>query len=328
MLNNFSLTPEDAATIKRRRIVSIISIIIFIALSAAICWFVGKPLIEFVSEPDRFRLWVDSHGLWGRLAFVGMVVLQVIVAIIPGEPIEIGAGYAFGAFEGTLLCIIGAMIGTTIIFLFTRYFGIKVVDCFYPREKILSMKFFRNSKRLHLLVFILFFIPGTPKDIMTYVLGLTNMKLSACLLITSIARIPSVITSTVGGNALGIQDYQFAIIVFIFTIVVSVTGILIYRHMSKRLNEQDAAAEAVEPAQQIKSTAAMVDTQLVGTVEATAEPQLIGTAAVIVEPRITEEAEEMATLQPTQPVQDAASQQLIELASDAANLPVGQTQDN
>ena len=69
MLNNFSLTPEDAATIKRRRIVSIISIIIFIALSAAICWFVGKPLIEFVSEPDRFRLWVDSHGLWGRLAF-------------------------------------------------------------------------------------------------------------------------------------------------------------------------------------------------------------------------------------------------------------------
>lgn len=244
MPDNFSLTAEDAATIKRRRIVSIISIIIFLALSAAICWFVGRPLIEFVSEPERFRLWVDSHGIWGRLAFIGMVVLQVIVAIIPGEPIEIGAGYAFGAFEGTLLCIVGALIGTTIIFLFTRYFGIKVVDCFYPREKILSMKFFRNSKRLHLLVFILFLIPGTPKDIMTYVLGLTNMKLSACLLITSIARIPSVITSTIGGNALGIQDYQFAIIAFIFTIVVSVTGILIYRHMSKRLNEREAAADA------------------------------------------------------------------------------------
>ena len=70
------------------------------------------------------------------------------------------------------------------------------------------------------------------------------MKLSACLLITSIARIPSVITSTIGGNALGIQDYQFAIIAFIFTIVVSVTGILIYRHMSKRLNEREAAADA------------------------------------------------------------------------------------
>ena len=86
--------------------------------------------------------------------------------------------------------------------------------------------------------------PGSPKDIMTYVLGLTNMKLSVCLLITSIARIPSVITSTIGGNALGIQDYQFAIIAFIFTIVVSVTGILIYRHMSKRLNERQAAADA------------------------------------------------------------------------------------
>ena len=244
-----------------------------------------------------------------------MVVLQVIVAIIPGEPIEIGAGYAFGAFEGTLLCIIGAMIGTTIIFLFTRYFGIKVVDCFYPREKILSMKFFRNSKRLHLLVFILFFIPGTPKDIMTYVLGLTNMKLSACLLITSIARIPSVITSTIGGNALGIQDYQFAIIVFIFTIVVSVTGILIYRHMSKRLNEQDAAVEAAESARQTGPAAEMADAQLPGT-------------AAMAEQQLTEKSAEMASPQLTQPAQEAASPQLKELAPDAANPPIGQTPDN
>ena len=76
MPDNFSLTAEDAATIKRRRIVSIISIIIFLALSAAICWFVGRPLIEFVSEPERFRLWVDSHGIWGRLAFIGMVAVS------------------------------------------------------------------------------------------------------------------------------------------------------------------------------------------------------------------------------------------------------------
>ena len=246
MTDNFSLAPEDAATVKRRRIVSIVSIIIFLALSAAVFWFVGRPLIEFVSEPERFRLWVDSHGFGGRLAFIGIVVLQVIIAIIPGEPIEIGAGYAFGAVEGTLLVIIGAMIGTTVIFLFTRFFGVKAVDCFYPREKLLSMKFFRNSRRLNLLVFILFFIPGTPKDIMTYVLGLTNMKLSLCLLLTSIARIPSVITSTIGGNALGLQNYQFAVIVFIFTVVVSVAGILVYRHMSKRLNEQEESKEQAE----------------------------------------------------------------------------------
>lgn len=237
------LPPEDQATIRRRKIVSIISIIIFLALSAAIVWFVGRPLIEFVSEPERFRLWVDSHGLGGQLAFIGMMALQVMVAVIPGEPLEIGAGYAFGAVEGTLLCIIGTTLGSIIVFLFTRYAGIKVVECFYPREKILSMKFFRNSKRLNLLVFILFFIPGTPKDLMTYVIGITNMKLTTWILITATARIPSIITSTISGNALGLQNYQFAIIVFICTVVISAAGLLYYRHMSKKLNAQQQAEE-------------------------------------------------------------------------------------
>ena len=238
-------TPEQAADIKRRKRISILSIALFITLSAALCWFVGRPLLEFVSEPERFRSWVDSHGIWGRLAFAGMMALQIVVAVIPGEPLEIGAGYAFGVWEGTALCLLGAVIGSTAVFLFTRYAGVKAVECFYPREKLLQMKFFRNSKRLYLLVFILFFIPGTPKDIMTYMAGITDMKLAPWLLLTTVARIPSVITSTIGGDALGMQDYQFAVLVFIGTVVISLTGILVYRHISTRLTrERDAAAKS------------------------------------------------------------------------------------
>ncbi len=79
-----------------------------ILMTALICWNVGKPMVEFVSQPEQFRAWVDSHGLWGRVAFVGMMAFQIIVAFIPGEPLEIGAGYAFGVAEGTFLCIMGA----------------------------------------------------------------------------------------------------------------------------------------------------------------------------------------------------------------------------
>lgn len=66
-------------------------------------------MLKFVSEPEKFRAWVDGHGIYGRLAFIGMMVLQVFIAIIPGEPLEIGAGYAFGMWEGTLLCMAGAL---------------------------------------------------------------------------------------------------------------------------------------------------------------------------------------------------------------------------
>ena len=228
-------TPED----KRRRKIALACVGAILILFALLCWFAGRPMLDFVAEPQKFREWVGQYGLLGKLAFVGMVALQVVVAVIPGEPLEIAAGYAFGIFEGTLLCLIGITLGSALVFLFVRKWGIKAVELFFPREKIQSLAFLQNSKRLNLIVFILFFIPGTPKDVMTYFIGLTPMKLSTWLVITMIARIPSVITSTIGGDALGLQNYQFAILVFAATIVISLLGILAYRIITKHGNEKE-----------------------------------------------------------------------------------------
>lgn len=104
---------------------------------------------------------------------------QVVVAVLPGEPIEIGAGVAFGVWQGLGLCLIGAALGSTIIFLFTKKLGIKLVEVFVPLEKIRQLKFLQNNRRLHVLVFLLFWIPGVPKDVLTYFVGLTEMKLPA-----------------------------------------------------------------------------------------------------------------------------------------------------
>lgn len=226
-------TEEDDLTKKRRKIAGIISIVFFLLFSLALFWFIGRKMIIFFSEPAKFRDWVDSMGIKSRFIFVGMVVFQIIFAIIPGEPLEIGAGYAFGAFEGTLLCIIGIVMGSILVFLVSRYFGVKVVESIYPREKLNKFKFLNNPKKLNTLAFILFAIPGTPKDLLTYFIGLTPMKLRTWILISSIARIPSVVTSTIGGNALGIKDYRFASIAFVIAIVISVTGILVHRKISK-----------------------------------------------------------------------------------------------
>ncbi|MCR4963082.1 MAG: TVP38/TMEM64 family protein [Firmicutes bacterium] len=216
---------------KQKKAISAGAIGLFLLFTAAIFWFVGRPMLHMLGQPELFRDWVDGHGFWGRLAFIGMVVLQVFVAVIPGEPLEMAAGYAFGMAEGTLLCWTGAVLGSFLVFLFVRTWGMKAVEVFFPKEKIRSLRFLHRSPRRDALFFLIFLIPGTPKDLLSYVAGLTDMKAGTWLLISAVARLPSIITSTVGGDALGVQNYWFAAIVFGVTLGLSGLGLLIYRRI-------------------------------------------------------------------------------------------------
>lgn len=230
-------------SLRTRRIISIIILLIFLGLSLLLFLGVGTPLVEFVSDSERLRAWVDSNWFWSRLTYVGLVILQVVIAIIPGEPFEIGAGYAFGAIEGTIICMLGSTIGGTLVFLLVRKFGIKLVEVFVSVDKINSLKFLKDSKKRDVLLFFLFFIPGTPKDALSYFAGLTTIDLKTWLVITTIAKIPSIVTSTVGGNAIGMENYQFAIIVFVVTFLISVAGLLFYNYYTKRKQEEAATLE-------------------------------------------------------------------------------------
>ena len=213
---------------------SALEIVALLAVGIALFFLVGKPLLRFAGDTARFRAWGDANGVWSRVAFVGMMTVQIIVAFIPGEPFEIAAGYAFGWAEGTLLCMLSTLIGGALVFLCVRRFGTRLIAVFFPLEKLRELRFLSDPRRRDLLVAILFFVPGTPKDILTYFVGLTDMPLVTWLCITTFARVPSVVTSTIGGNALGLQNYAFAAIVFAATLVVSLVGVLLYRGFSKR----------------------------------------------------------------------------------------------
>ena len=221
-------------TEKQKKHIAAAGVFAFLLLSGLVFWFAGRPLIRFVSEPEQFRVWVDSRGIWGRLAFLGMVILQIFVAVIPGEPLEIAAGYAFGFWEGTFLCILGMTIGGVLVFAFVRNFGVKAMEVFFSQEKIEALKFLKNHKRVYLLVILAFLIPGTPKDILSYFVGLTPIRFSHWLLITSLCRLPSVMTSTMGGDALGTGTHFTAIIVFAATLCISTAGYALYRHIHQK----------------------------------------------------------------------------------------------
>lgn len=228
------LMDKHVFTDKQKKIIAWAAIAIFLLLSAAVGWFIGRPLVRFASRPEEFRQWVDGHGLLGMAAYVGMVFLQVAVAVIPGEPLEISGGYAFGALRGSVLCLLGAFLGSVAVFALVRRFGRELVEIFFPREKLEKLKFLQSSPKRDALFWLIFTVPGTPKDLLCYFAGLTDLSWGKWLLLCTVGRLPSVLTSTIGGSALGVKDYQFAILVFAVTLAVSGVGLLIYRAVCRR----------------------------------------------------------------------------------------------
>lgn len=232
-----SALPEN---IRRRRIISILSLAGIVVVFSLIAWFVGRPLVrEFRHAPEHFRDYVQAHGAWGPVMMMGIMALQVIVAIIPGEPFELGAGFVFGWFPGTVWCLLGSAAASALVYLAVRKWGVRLVEAFFSRDKIMRYSFMQNERKLNLLVFILFLIPGTPKDLLTYLVGLTPMRLLPFLLITTVARIPSVVSSAVTGAFAQQGQYKAAIITYAVTIVISALCILWYRRMSAKEKEQE-----------------------------------------------------------------------------------------
>lgn len=209
-------------------------LLLLAVLSVLVFWKIGVPMVTLASDPEKFRLWLAERRTSGRFLYMAMVFLQVIVAVIPGEPLEIAGGYAFGALEGTLLCLASATVGSILIFFLVRRFGVRLVTLFFSQEKLHSVRFLQYSPRRTFLYLIVFMIPGTPKDLLCYFAGLTEIRFPAFLLICSLGRLPSIVTSAVGGDALGTKSYFFAVVVFILTFAISGLGLLCYQRICKK----------------------------------------------------------------------------------------------
>ncbi len=230
-------------TQKRRRIIALFSLVIVVALFSWLTYFFTKQFLVFDRSPEEFKAFVESYGWKGRFVALGIQVLQVVVSLIPGEVVEVGIGYTFGAVEGTLLCMAGVAIASSLVFLLVKRLGIRLVELFISREKINELRFINSEKKLKRLIFILFFIPGTPKDLLTYFAGLTRIQLHEFLIISLIARIPSLVTSTIGGNLIQKESYWGAVWLFLITGAVSLAGLLIYNRIVSFRNHKKQADE-------------------------------------------------------------------------------------
>lgn len=225
---------EKRRILRRKRAVVIAGFAALCAGIVALWASYGPELLAFVADAPRFRAWVDEAGALSRIAFVMANMAQIVIAFLPGEPLELAAGYAFGALEGTLWCLVASALGTAAVMALVRTFGLRIVALFFPPEKIASMRWLRDARRFELLLFLCFLIPGTPKDLLTYVAGLGKSPVVRIVALTTVGRIPSIVSSTLAAGAFGDGNYLGAAAVAALTVALAGIGVIAYRKLSSK----------------------------------------------------------------------------------------------
>ncbi|WP_010258202.1 TVP38/TMEM64 family protein [Treponema primitia] len=203
----------------------IIFFIVFIILTLILC-ILFWPFITRLRLPeyrDQFSLWIEKLGFRGVLILLGIQIMQIIVAVIPGGPVEVLAGAAYGALGGLGICLLGSLAASTGIFLVVRKFGAPLVFRFFGGELTDKYAFLKDTRKFSLVLFLLFLIPGIPKDTLTYIVPLGSIKLSRFIIISNFARIPGILTSTILGDSVISGNW---VMIAIFFLIIAAMGIL------------------------------------------------------------------------------------------------------
>lgn len=223
---------------KKTKIFKIVLLCIVIAIMIGITIYL-IPVVRNLSTSEgqqAFQEKINSSGFVGVLMLFGLQFAQIFLFIIPGEPIEMLAGICYGGLWGTVFIMVSAMIITAFIYLLVHKLGRKFIEEFVnPKkiEKIEKSQVFQNPTTISFIIFILFFIPGTPKDLLTYIAALLPIRPLNFIIISSIARLPSVISSTLAGQSLLSGNWQFSLMIYGITFLIVAIVVLIMRKFDK-----------------------------------------------------------------------------------------------
>ncbi|MBQ9415433.1 MAG: TVP38/TMEM64 family protein [Clostridia bacterium] len=232
--------------LKLKRVIALIIIGIILTVFVLVFIYVAIPMFRYAKNPSEFQEWIAQFGPWGKLVLFGMQVMQIVVAFIPGGPLEVVAGVAFGQWWALILCVLGAFVGDLIGFFLARILGSWVVHLFFSDKELKAIAWINRQKSRDLFVFIFFLVPGMPKDVLSYLMGLTNMKWYRFSLIALFARIPAILMSSVAGNSIAGKNYGLAIGLLVAIISITVIGSLVYRKIQKKHEAEQKLRQAAD----------------------------------------------------------------------------------
>ncbi len=220
-------------------VINIIAIIFFALLTVLFGIYYWDELKMLSTEQGQieFSQKIKETGGWGVIILILIQMFQVVVAFVPGEFVEIVAGMLFGPYLGLLLALTGLALGTIAIFGLVKIFGKPFADINISEKGKGRLKFLESETRALTILFFVFLIPGTPKDFITYAIPFTKIGMWKFILITSIARIPSIITSTIVGEAITTGKMANAITITIITFVIALIGIIFNKKITNQIEK-------------------------------------------------------------------------------------------
>lgn len=231
------------------KFVGLIAFFVIMGLLVYLLW----PYFHELFEPgglDRVIDDVRAAGPVGFLILLGLQFIQIVVAFIPGEVTQMAAGLLYGPWVGALVILAGCVLSSAFVYVVVKRLGAPFVQKMVPTKYLDKFRAFEESGKLNITVFILFLIPGLPKDVFTYLVPLTDMPMRTFLVLSNVGRIPGIVVSTYAAAGLADGRVVESVVIFAVLAVIAIAGILmrdrIMDFFSRHRHKDDDAASGKE----------------------------------------------------------------------------------
>lgn len=214
---------------RMRSVFSIVKLILLLTLV------VGIPVAVYCLFPEFIQQFKTMNGANAFLSqyktasvfiYIGLQIFQILVSVIPGQILQFAAGYAYTFMLGYVYSIIGIAIGTVCTFYLSRILGKDAMHLIFGEERITKFVNILNSKKAYVIIFVLYVIPGFPKDLITYAAGVSEIKLKPFLILALVGRTPALMATIMMGSMFKDGGYLGLVILVAIAIILCIVCFL------------------------------------------------------------------------------------------------------
>jgi uncharacterized membrane protein YdjX (TVP38/TMEM64 family) len=224
------MTIDSSARKKRLRIfVSILKLVILLSIIIAVpvyVYFTYPELIDRFKNLEEINKVLKQYKTASIFIYIGLQVFQIIISVLPGQALQFAAGYAYKFLLGLLFSVIGVALGTVITFYLARLLGKDALHLIFGEEKFSRFVHTLNKKRSFVILFVIFLIPGIPKDIFTYAAGVSEIRIIPFLMLSLGGRLPAMMGSVMMGSMFYNGSYIGLIALAVAAVILFTAGIL------------------------------------------------------------------------------------------------------
>lgn len=214
----------------------VVLILILIGIPIYIYLFHGEALEQFKSLDDMnaFILQYETASIF---VYIGLQVLQIIICIIPGQALQFAGGYAFSFWLGYLYALIGIALGTIITFYLARILGRDALHVLFGEKRFNKFIDKLNTKRAFIIVFMLYLIPGIPKDLFNYAAGVSDMKLKPFCILSLVARTPAMMAGIMVGSMFNKGSYFGICVLAVIAVILCFLGVRYHERLTIKVDD-------------------------------------------------------------------------------------------